>query len=76
MLSASRAIIPLGKLSLQPCLEFRADKFVTTTYKDLLFIGYQKWSAGSQVTRWSAHKTRRRSRGGDWRRQRADGRTR
>ena len=38
MLSASRAIIPLRMLSLQPCLEFRADKFVTTTYQDLLFI--------------------------------------
>jgi hypothetical protein len=38
MPSASRAIIPLGKLSLQPGLEFRADKFVTTTYKDLRFI--------------------------------------
>jgi len=29
MLSASPAIIPLRMLSLQPCLEFRADKFVT-----------------------------------------------
>jgi hypothetical protein len=38
MPSASRAIILLGKLSLQPGLEFRADKFVTTTYKDLRFI--------------------------------------
>ena len=38
MLSASRAIIPLRMLSLQPCLEFRADKFVTKTYQDLLFI--------------------------------------
>jgi hypothetical protein len=35
---ASRAIILLGKLSLQPGLEFRADKFVTTTYKDLRLI--------------------------------------
>ena len=33
MLSASGAIILLGKLSLHPGLEFRADKFVTTTYK-------------------------------------------
>ena len=33
MPSASRAIILLGKLSLQPGLEFRADKFVATTYK-------------------------------------------
>ena len=38
MPSASRAIIPLGMLSLQPGLEFRADKFVTKTYKDLRFI--------------------------------------
>ena len=38
MLSASPAIIPLRMLSLQPCLEFRADKFVTKTYQDLLFI--------------------------------------
>ena len=38
MSSASRAIILLGKLSLQPGLEFRADKFVTTTYKDLRLI--------------------------------------
>jgi hypothetical protein len=35
---ASRAIILLGKLSLQPGLEFRADKFVATTYKDLRLI--------------------------------------
>ena len=38
MSSASRAIILLGKLSLQAGLEFRADKFVTTTYKDLRLI--------------------------------------
>ena len=38
MPSASRAIILLGKLSQQPGLEFRADKFVTTTYKDLRLI--------------------------------------
>jgi hypothetical protein len=38
MPSVSRVIIPLGKPSLQPGLEFRADKFVTTTYKDLRLI--------------------------------------
>ena len=38
MLSASRAIIPLRMLSLQPGLEFRADKFVTKTYQDLRLI--------------------------------------
>jgi len=38
MPSASRVIIPLGKPSPQPGLEFRADKFVTTTYKDLRLI--------------------------------------
>ena len=73
MPSASRAIIPLGKLSLQSGMEFRADKFVKTTYKDLRFIALLEWRAGSQASRWSAHKTRRRSRTGDWRMLRADG---
>jgi hypothetical protein len=36
MPSTSRAIIPLGKLSLQPGLEFRADKFVITTSRSLV----------------------------------------
>ena len=38
MSSANRAIILLGNLSLQAGLEFRADKFVTMTYKDLRLI--------------------------------------
>ena len=59
MLSASPAIIPLRMLSLQPCLEFRADKFVTKTYQDLLFIRVIEGSAGAGVV--VRHKTRRRS---------------
>jgi hypothetical protein len=38
MPSASRAIILLGKLSLQPGLEFRADKFVTLQDLRLILV--------------------------------------